>query len=180
MQYNWLVVPVEAVVSFNCKAMNGIGDAERRVRIFFDYEAAKYFSIYWPWYLFSSCVLFMLLLLLVSARRLYHRLFLKQWLLPMAPGPESFAMRDISYVYDMEIDQSLFVPASELQVLSIIDQGFFGSVYLATKGSSDELVVIKKGANQILEFFIFLNDQVCHLVTRLRKKNAIRWRKRFV
>jgi len=61
----------------------------------------------------------------------------------MPPGGENFRMREVSYVYDIIVNPELEIRPADIEVLSVIDQGFFGSVYLAKRIADETLVVLK-------------------------------------
>lgn len=172
MQYHWLLLSVRSHISFSCQAMNGIGEAKSAVRVFFSYGAAQYFYTNWPWVLMAACFTVILGLNIYYIRSTYRKQLGQTMLLPIAPGADKFPMREVSYVYDMDIDPDLEIKPSDIEVISIIDQGFFGTVYLARQSGNKGFVVLKaaKEEDNSLEEEIRLmskiskNDYIIQLV----------------
>ena len=114
--------------------------------IFFSHpsnRAAEYFYTIWPWVATSSWFLIILVLIFYYSRFVYLSTIKVSPLIPMPPGGENFRMREVSYVYDIIVNPELEIRPADIEVLSVIDQGFFGSVYLAKRIADETLVVLK-------------------------------------
>ena len=97
----------------------------------------------WPWILTGFFSLLIFIVNIYCIRLLYEKEVVPSQLVPLPPGEEEFEMLQVFYVYGWAKDSKLEIKPEDIEIVRVIDEGFFGSVHLAKLIKSDEHIVLK-------------------------------------